>query len=564
MATIINADTSDGLKLTSDTSGEIQFQSNGVTKMTVSSTGITGAGRSGVTPVNLSSGTPNVSLTASDGQTVVISSDATGRSVTMPDCTTISPTGSNYFVLYNTSSYAVFIKSSDGTIRDILPASTIQSWQLTNNSTAVGIWSVNASPIAGESVPNNIESMAGLTISTLSWVGGTTFIQIGYTPTSNAATTIYARTVTVDTTTKVLTYGTTTSLGVFGATNVGVYYNQVWSQSNGVDRGIISIGMYCNAVVPVINYALGYAIVAGSIYISARTATVTSSTNIGVAYAGALIYLSNDTFFTYTIGSSGYGSGAGTKETGVRMYKVNVSGTTVTLAAGTGNTEFASVGTSITQNGGYPPPVAQTSPTTFVLDIVDAHTGVFSSGRSLSCNASTNTLTITTRTTQNTKMVNNKITETDGYFDNLVRGSFAFTSSNNAFVSNSDDSVVYGSNWITAVDNVGLATVTAANATTIQFKPYASGSYNTYAAGQNELGNNGSVTVLAADNVLIIDDTKFWSFDPTTTTLNINQAACSLYERNYYMGSSLIFTVNEVTAGSTLYDVTTIANPIKA
>ena len=41
MATIINADTSDGLKLTSDTSGLIEFQSAGTTIATVDSTGIT-------------------------------------------------------------------------------------------------------------------------------------------------------------------------------------------------------------------------------------------------------------------------------------------------------------------------------------------------------------------------------------------------------------------------------------------------------------------------------------------------------------------------------------------
>ena len=40
MATIINADTSDGLKLTSDTSGEIEFQSAGSTKAQISSTGL--------------------------------------------------------------------------------------------------------------------------------------------------------------------------------------------------------------------------------------------------------------------------------------------------------------------------------------------------------------------------------------------------------------------------------------------------------------------------------------------------------------------------------------------
>lgn len=44
MATIINADTSNGLKLTSDTSGIIQLQSGGTTKATVNSTGLTSPG----------------------------------------------------------------------------------------------------------------------------------------------------------------------------------------------------------------------------------------------------------------------------------------------------------------------------------------------------------------------------------------------------------------------------------------------------------------------------------------------------------------------------------------
>ena len=44
MASIINADTSSGLKLTSDTSGVIEFQSAGTTKAGVNSTGLTGDG----------------------------------------------------------------------------------------------------------------------------------------------------------------------------------------------------------------------------------------------------------------------------------------------------------------------------------------------------------------------------------------------------------------------------------------------------------------------------------------------------------------------------------------
>lgn len=45
MASIINADTSDGLKITSDTSGIIELQSGGVTKMTVNSSGVSGGGK---------------------------------------------------------------------------------------------------------------------------------------------------------------------------------------------------------------------------------------------------------------------------------------------------------------------------------------------------------------------------------------------------------------------------------------------------------------------------------------------------------------------------------------
>ena len=57
MASIINADTSNGLKLTSDTSGEIELQSAGTTIATVDSTGLTMASGKSLTGVILS-GTP--------------------------------------------------------------------------------------------------------------------------------------------------------------------------------------------------------------------------------------------------------------------------------------------------------------------------------------------------------------------------------------------------------------------------------------------------------------------------------------------------------------------------
>tara|TARA_R110002012_G_scaffold67679_1_gene176275 strand:+ start:639 stop:845 length:207 start_codon:yes stop_codon:yes gene_type:complete len=66
MASIINADTSNGLKLTSDTSGTIQIQSGGSTKLEVTSTTIVLTGLPTSDPTNAgqlwnSSGTLKIS-----------------------------------------------------------------------------------------------------------------------------------------------------------------------------------------------------------------------------------------------------------------------------------------------------------------------------------------------------------------------------------------------------------------------------------------------------------------------------------------------------------------------
>jgi hypothetical protein len=91
MATIINADTSNGLKLTSDTSGEIELQSGGTTKATVNSSGLTSPGH--VLQV--------VSTTKTDTFTTTSSSyvDITGLSVSI----TPTNTSSKIFILVSIS-----------------------------------------------------------------------------------------------------------------------------------------------------------------------------------------------------------------------------------------------------------------------------------------------------------------------------------------------------------------------------------------------------------------------------------------------------------------------------
>jgi len=95
----INADTSDGLKIVSDTSGEVVIQTNGTTVATASSTGITMASGKKV----FSTGTilQVVSTTKTDvfsSSTVDTFVDITGLSVAI----TPSATSSKILVLYDT------------------------------------------------------------------------------------------------------------------------------------------------------------------------------------------------------------------------------------------------------------------------------------------------------------------------------------------------------------------------------------------------------------------------------------------------------------------------------
>ena len=92
MATIINADTSNGLKLTSDTSGIIELQSGGTTKATVNSSGLTSSGHI----LQVVSVTKDTSFTTTSGSFV----DITGLSVAI----TPSATSSKILVLMNVAS----------------------------------------------------------------------------------------------------------------------------------------------------------------------------------------------------------------------------------------------------------------------------------------------------------------------------------------------------------------------------------------------------------------------------------------------------------------------------
>ena len=110
MAVIINADTSDGLKLVSDTSGAIDFQSNGVTKMSMDSSGnltansFVGAGK--VLQV--------VQTVKSDVQTVTSSSYTNVMTVDI----TPSSSSNKILIIYSVSATGVSTQAYFGLFRD--------------------------------------------------------------------------------------------------------------------------------------------------------------------------------------------------------------------------------------------------------------------------------------------------------------------------------------------------------------------------------------------------------------------------------------------------------------
>jgi hypothetical protein len=110
MTVKINADTSDGLKLVSDTSGAIDFQSNGVTKMSMDSSGnltansFVGAGK--VLQV--------VQTVKSDVQTVTSSSYTNVMTVDI----TPSSSSNKILIIYSVSATGVSTQAYFGLFRD--------------------------------------------------------------------------------------------------------------------------------------------------------------------------------------------------------------------------------------------------------------------------------------------------------------------------------------------------------------------------------------------------------------------------------------------------------------
>lgn len=550
MANIINAITTGagGLSTTADTSGNINFQSNGSTVASITSSGlavtgnltVNGAspGRSGSAYATLSSGTPNITLTSSSNQVQIVTADAEGQSITLPDATTMTK-GAGFFVFYNTSSYYVAIKDAGGTIREYLypSASAVQGVTLVlqENADANGVWHIQNPISAGGSNTTLYQTTTfnpGGTPDALTviQVTATQYVFLSWLSGYNNNASLRATLGTINLSTKAWTFGSTTTL----VTNSGTArFQSIGGDSNGVDRGIIGAWI---GTVNVANtgswQAWGFAIVAGTLYFSGSTSVWSLGGTTNIQNFGGTWYAGADNAFLY------YGSNYNSVYNAIlTAFKVNVTSTTVTLAQCTGSLSYA--------DGGGPYWLfCPTSKTTCVIDRSNATSPSYAT-----YNSSTNVMSGGSRTTQTTQIVGN------------LMSNFGSGNGQNIILTNSTGTKLFLNNASTTcftIANPGTASVTVATGATYNYKAFPSKSYSTQstAVGFNSyyVVSSTSYQVLAGNNLL--------NCDPTNANFNFNTASFSPGSGAFYWTSATqIVAINLLSTTQILSNVINAASP---
>ena len=142
MATTINADTSDGLKLTADTSGEIELQSAGTTIATVNSTGLAMASGKTITGAGVGVGKilQVVQAVKTDKFTTSSASfvDITGLSVTITPSSSSSKILVRFFTHISNSAYLGYLNLLRGSTSIIIGDAAGSRPRVTSNSAGYG------------------------------------------------------------------------------------------------------------------------------------------------------------------------------------------------------------------------------------------------------------------------------------------------------------------------------------------------------------------------------------------------------------------------------------------
>ena len=526
---------------------------------TWTSTAPASGARSGTSYITLTTGTTNSTLTSSSNQCLIISADQEDCSITLPDATTLT-LGSAYFTFFNTSQYPIAIKDNGGTIRELLlPNSSNTYLKLQENSTTDGVWHIENPTTVGYSVAPGYTNIGGTTnlqagyaISSIIKINATQYIAL--TSNTNLAQNVYAKLFTVNLSTKAVTWGNQITLYTNGGN-----YTQEWAtvvgDSNGVDRGLILIGQSYYGTSTAALRVIGFAVVAGTLYVSS---TATPFTTGSVSYPktmGSAMYTgANNAFFCFFAETGGNGRNA--FATG---YTVTVASTTVTITQATGSISYALV----SSNDWYCSP---TSLTTWVVD-----TNIASNPRYVSYNTSTNTISGGTRTSQTTRIAGSLIPTFSGnsqQYGNYGNGVnpviYPGLGANNLITSSTGIMCYLTGNPVT-VTNPGTATVTVTSGASITYKSNSSKNYASLTSGISI----GDYYVNSSSNYSVIDYSNYTNpsdnlinVNPTTATLNAN---ASKYNNSFasflalgYRTQGIYFTAaNQTINFIYIYDVGT-------
>lgn len=500
--------------------------------------------RSGASYVNLTTGTTNVTLTSSSNQLQYISADQEGCSITLPDMTTCTK-GTGFFTFYNSSSYSIALKDNSGTVREyIYPVTTsvyatspIQGVALNieDTSTANGVWHLHTPINAGifSGLTTSSTTMTSANTAYLLYINPTQFLIISSNATFGAIP--YVKLATLDTSTKTFTFGSQITLSTLATnTRIADYGNSGVSLDwNGTDRGLFAISTVADSAISYHTDIYGFAIVSGTLYVTARTQVVqqTGNTSYNGFNSNVVFHSGNNCFFIGTSSSS-----STTNACRSLGYQVGLSGTTVTLTAATGNNVAY---TNSTLNNSYA--MSPTSISTFVIDDVNG-----SFPRFINYDTSTNTLSGGNRTSQTTKIADNLINKMQ--FNQ-------YTGNSSAFVQNTNSKIFYKLSSAT-VANPGSATVTVSTPT-VNKKGFNSKLY-TPVSGLNLLTDIDpssyivtSFAVSASNYYLCLNGTAanapdlIVQLDPTNTDFNFNTVVFTPPgTQNYFTSASTITSVS--------------------
>jgi hypothetical protein len=533
----------------------VQFVAPGTTGNVLTSNGTTwastapaGGSRSGASYATLDSSTPNITLTSSSNQLQVVSADTEGRTITLPNATTMTK-GTGYFTFYNTSAYPVGIKDAGGTVREFLypvtSTSPIQAAHLSlqENADANGVWHIHT--------PLNCGSFSyDIGFSTAAWsTSGTTlqaYIQINstnYIFVSSNGTNIYANLGTIDLSTNTWTFGSTTTL------HTGIS-NYAWFNfdTDGVDRGLLTYGQNAFASGTANTYAYGFALVSGTLYFSTRANPYSSASGLVSYYdAYSVPYYSgsNNAFFLYCgsdhTSTGNMGSNGRAKATG---YTVDVSGTTVTITQASGAISYSPVNYQYWVCG-------VVSHTNFVIDNTNG-----SNPRYVNYDPSTNTISGGTRTTTTSQMGNITVPQI------LRRAYTALSSDGTKILFNTmQNSTIL---QVSTLANVGSATVTATTNASFTNKSYPSKLYATVTSIPTSQNTTPLYYVNSSSNYVGVvgnGASGIVTIDPTNNNFNVNNAGLGIGFQVFWASGTKLLGFYGSTTSSIVYRIIEPAVP---